>query len=174
MKINNRKRAGMAVAHEHNGDGGAAVGPTHGSRYEHDAMSVIRPALSSGLFQPFPRLTFVAVAALEIAESAVSVGTEPVGVYDGRSVTAPPLLMVAGGQAMSPVAAVIVPAPAPPVCQAARLPWKGAVFPHTPTASRGSSGIHPFASPREYDHAGLRTVPHSVDSPIFQVQKNQF
>jgi len=30
---------------------------------------------------------------------ADNVGTAPVGVYEGRSVTAPPLLMLAGGQA---------------------------------------------------------------------------
>lgn len=49
--------------------GGAEAGSTQGSRYVQEGMGTCRPAVSEGLFQPFPALM----------DAAVKVGTGKVG-----------------------------------------------------------------------------------------------
>lgn len=109
----------------------------------HPEIPTIISVVSEGLAHPFP--------ALIVAELPrfVNVGTGrvtkvPVGVYEGSVETAPPVLKLAGGQDNADVAlAGMSPAPAPPVCQAARGGLQGLVFPQVPMAARGSVGIQP-------------------------------
>ena len=68
------------------GDGGAAFVPTHGSRYEQPAASVIIGVWSSPLFHPLP--TFTEGALVNVGPGSVT--SEPVGVYVGSSSGAPP------------------------------------------------------------------------------------
>ena len=101
--------------------------------------------MSAALAHPLPAL-IEAVAAGNVGPGRVGIG--PVGVYDGRLETGPPLLMVGGGHASADVTEEgILPAPAPPVCQAAKGGVHGLEFPQTPTASRGSVGIQLFSKP---------------------------
>ena len=70
---------------EQRGEGGAAVGPIHGSRYEHVAMSVIIDAVSALFSQPSPpEIVVVAFPLVAVTVTPVSVGTVAVGVYEGR------------------------------------------------------------------------------------------
>ena len=150
---------------------------SHASLYEQPLIATISPALSEGLFHPLPALIVLLLALLAVAVNtgAASVGTEPVGVYDGSSVTGPAFVIVVGGHSIPSVAAApSVEAVAPPVALAASVPVHGAVFPHCPTASRGSVGIHPCSRPSEYDQLGDSTRPLVDELPTFQVQKNQF
>src|SRR5271170_4902068 len=83
--------------------------------------------------------------------------------------------MVGGGHGNALVCdGAMVPAPAPPVCQALRGGVQGSAFPQTPSAWRGSVGIHPCWRPSWYDQAGASTTPVTDELPIFHVQKNQF
>jgi len=62
----------------HKGDGGATVGPHHGSRYTHPVILTMSPAVSDGLAHPFP--TFALGVGVGVNVGPVSVGTAPVGV----------------------------------------------------------------------------------------------
>lgn len=147
------------------------MGLTQGSRYVQPEMATFIGALSAALFHPLPAL-IVAVLPMLVNVGAGSVTKLPVGVYTGKVEREPPVLNVAGGQAAADVAlAGMLPAPAPPVCQAARGGLQGFVLPHVPMAARGSVGIHPFSSPSWYDQAGDSTVPDTLEFPIFHVQK---
>lgn len=125
--------------------------------------------MSAALAHPLPT-SIEAVAAANVGPGRVGIG--PVGVYAGRSETGPPLLIVGGGHASADVTEEgMLPAPVPPVCQAAKGGVHGLEFPQTPTASRGSVGIQPFSRPSWYDHAGVSTLPLTLELPIFHVQK---
>jgi hypothetical protein len=129
-------------------------------------MGTIKPAVSAVLNQPSPISIDVPLA--ETA-AAVSVGTVPVGVYEGRSVAAPAWLIDVGGHANEALAlAAICPLPA------GSVPLQGEVPLQKPTAERGSVGIQPFCRPSWYDHEGDSTLPVTDELPIFHVQKNQF
>lgn len=142
--------AGGAAEPAEHGEGGATVGLTQGSRYEHPEISAAIPAVSEGLFQPSPALAVgVAVEPLGgVNVGAGSVGIGPVSVYDGRRLTAPALLNVVGGQGKAfDTVAGMFPAPVPPVCQGFKGGCHGLLLPHAPMASRGSVGIHPWSKP---------------------------
>jgi hypothetical protein len=68
------------------------------------------------LAHPLPGLAVAVAPPLAVNVGAERVGITPVGVYDGRTESAPPLLIDAGGHANAAVAvAGMFPAPAPPV-----------------------------------------------------------
>jgi hypothetical protein len=110
-------------------------------------MGTKTPPVSCAFAHPFPALNVVAgLDAVKVGTA--SVGMVPVGVYVGRSDAGPALLIVAGGQTSAAVAeGAREPAPAPPVCHAARGPVQGLLFLHAPAAERGSVGIQPCCSP---------------------------
>jgi len=65
---------------EHSGEGGAAE-PTHGSKYEQPAMSVISPALSAEFAHPLPALAvLVCLLLVMVNVGGGRVGTAAVGV----------------------------------------------------------------------------------------------
>lgn len=108
-------------------------------------MGTASDKVSEGFFQPFPGFTELDVL---VSVGTGSVGMVPVWVYCGRSVMAPPFEMVEGGHASDEeTLAGIWPAPEPPVCEGANGGVHGAEFPQTPSASRGSVGIHPLSRP---------------------------
>jgi hypothetical protein len=101
--------------------------------------------VSEGFAHPLPRLIDLLV---EVKVGLGSVGMGPVGVYCGRVVTAPALLMDTGGQEYSEeTETAIWPAPEPPVCEGASGGCHVCVAPQAPIAWRGSVGIHPFCRP---------------------------
>lgn len=111
--------------------------------------------MSAGFAHPLPALITLLV---ELMVGTGSVGMVPVWVYDGRAVTEPALLRIAGGQGYCDETEVgIWPAPEPPVCEGASGGCHVFVAPQTPTAERGSAGIHPFSRPSLYDQAGDST-----------------
>lgn len=164
---------GAAVAPPlHGAVGIGAPTPLQGSGYEHPTMDTNAPPVSCAFCHPFPALNVVVDP---VNVGTASVGTVPVGVYVGRRDAAPALLIVAGGQTRLAVAdGLREPAPAPPVCQGARVPLQGLLLLHAPTAVRGSLGIHPCCTPSWYDQNGAWTVPASgslvpaVEFPILQ------
>jgi len=115
-------------------------------------MGPIMPTVSVGFAHPFPGLTVAVAAACPLVLVNVGPGSVigvPAAVNDGSNV--PGLCaelaneIIGGGhESESVTVAAICPAPAPPVCHELRVPVKGSVFPHFPTAARGSVGIHPY------------------------------
>ena len=62
----------------------------------HVGIGTIMPEVSEGFCQPLPALA-VPDATLNVGTGRVGIG--PVGVYEGRSVAAPPLVIEVGGHA---------------------------------------------------------------------------
>src|ERR1700712_5617587 len=109
----------------------------------HPATGVYIGAVSLASNQPLS----VTVADADVKTGIESVGTVPVAVYVGRAVALFPGASVAGGHGLAALTdAAKAPAPAPPVISAVRGVL-GEAPPQTPTAERGSVGIHPFSSP---------------------------
>jgi hypothetical protein len=118
---------------------------SHALGYVHVATGTAADRVSEGFIQPFPAFTELFT---EVNVGTGSVGMVPVWVYCGRSVIAPAFEMLEGGHAFDEeTSAAIWPAPEPPVCEGASGGCHGLGLPQTPSASRGSVGIHPLFRP---------------------------
>jgi hypothetical protein len=120
--------------------GTSELGSTQGSGYVHPAIATFIPVVSDGLAQPVP----ASMVADDVGATNVGtgrVGMVPVGVYEGKAETGPPVARVAGGHATAEVAeAGILPAPSPPTCQDFSGGVQGLALPQVPTACLGSEG----------------------------------
>lgn len=109
-------------------------------------MGTFISAVSPELAHPLPALIADPLVLVNVGTGRVT--RVPVGVYEGKAETGPPVLRLAGGHAKLATAdAGILPAPAPPVCAGVSGGVQGLVFPQVPMASRGSVGIQPFSRP---------------------------
>ena len=129
--------------------GAVASSAFQGSGYTHPAIGVGADCASFALNHPSPG--DIAFPLDPVGVGATSVAMAPVDVYSGSPETGVPCRSVGGYGYIVVCDAGTVPAPAPPVIQEAKVPSKAGPeeAPHAPSATRGSSGIHPPVRPRE-------------------------